>query len=77
MTIIHRTVRCASLTPDQRSTVQSAGDTWLSQRLEGRTRLSGVPRVQWLATLGFTKQGRESRIIHCPVVHRTIRCAHG
>jgi hypothetical protein len=29
------------------------------------------------AMVGFTKQGRESRIVHCPVVHQTVQCTHG
>jgi hypothetical protein len=42
-TIIHRTVRCASRAPSQRSTAQSAGDTRVSQLSEGCTKLTGVP----------------------------------
>jgi hypothetical protein len=43
----------------------------------GGTELSGVPRGQWLATVGFAKKGRKSSIVHCLMVHGTIWCAHG
>jgi hypothetical protein len=76
-TIIHRTVRCASRAPSQGSIVRSAGDTWLSQRSGGGTRLSGVPRGPWLATVDFVRKGRKARTVHYPVVHQTVRCAHG
>jgi hypothetical protein len=29
------------------------------------------------AMVGFTIKGRESCIVHCPVVHWIVRCAHG
>jgi hypothetical protein len=29
-----------------------------------------------VATIGFARKGRKSRVVHCPVVHRTVRCAH-
>jgi hypothetical protein len=38
----------------------------------GSTGLSGVPWDQRLAMVGFIKQGRESRTVHCPVVHQTV-----
>jgi hypothetical protein len=88
--IIHRTVRCAPDCPvcivlssvlaarsaNGRSCDQRAPRV-PSQRSLGRTRLSGVPWDQRLAMVSFTKQGRESRTVQCPVVHRTVRCAHG
>jgi hypothetical protein len=40
------------------------------------TKLSDVPRESMVAMVGFTIKGRESHTVHCPVVHRTIRCAH-
>lgn len=39
--------------------------------------LSGVPRGQWLAAVGFAKERSKSGTIHCPVVHQTVRCVHG
>jgi hypothetical protein len=29
------------------------------------------------ATVAITRKGRKSRIVHCPVVHRTVWCTHG
>jgi hypothetical protein len=61
----------------QRSATRSAVDTWTSPTV------SRPHRIVWCATglvaamLGFTKQRRESHTVHCPVVHRTIRCSHG
>jgi hypothetical protein len=74
---VHRTVRCASHTPSQRSIARSAGATWLSQQSTGDTGLLGVPRGLWLATVGFAKEGSKSSTIQCPVVRLTVWCAHG
>jgi hypothetical protein len=68
---VHRTVWCASRAPSQWSTARSAGDTWLSQQSRGGTGLSGVPHGPWPATVGFTRKGRKSRTVHCPVRPRT------
>jgi hypothetical protein len=48
----------------------------LSQQSLGSTELSGAPSDQRLVTVGFAIQGRKSCTIHCPGVHRTVRCAH-
>jgi hypothetical protein len=48
----------------------------LRQWSPGRTDRS-VCEGGMAATVGFTKKGRQSRTVHCPVVHRTVRCAHG
>jgi hypothetical protein len=42
---IHRTIRCAPDCPVSQRSAQSARDTWLSQRLEDGTGLSGVHRT--------------------------------
>jgi hypothetical protein len=70
--------------PRQRAATRSAGDTWTSPMVEWShrtvmcaTRLSGVPRGSMAATVGFTRKGRKSCTIHCLVMHRTVRCAHG
>jgi hypothetical protein len=36
-----------------------------------------VPQRLVATTVGFARKGRESRIVHYLVVHRTARCAHG
>jgi hypothetical protein len=74
--IIHWTIQCASRAPSQRSIERSTGDTWLSQRSGGVTGLSGVPGGPWLTMAGFAKKGRKLHTVHCPVVHRTVRCVH-
>jgi hypothetical protein len=28
------------------------------------------------AMVGFARKGRKMCTVHCPVVHRTLRCAH-
>jgi hypothetical protein len=89
-TIIHWTVRCApdcplsQPRPSQRWAARSAGDTWTSPMVRRQhrtircaTRLSGVPRGAMAATVGFAEKGRKSRTVHCPVVHRTVRCTRG
>jgi hypothetical protein len=129
-TIIHRTVRCASHAPSQRSVARSAGDTWTSPTVtrahrtvrcatgsvaatvgfaekEGNQALFTVRRAShapsqrsratsgdaWTsptvtrahqtvrcatglvaAMISFARKGRKSGTIHCPVVHRTVRC---
>jgi hypothetical protein len=70
-TVVHRTVRCASHAPSQRSVARSAGDTWTSPMVTRahRTVLCAMGPVA--ATVDFTRKGRKSDTIHCPVV----RCA--
>jgi hypothetical protein len=51
--------------------------TRLHRTIRCATGLFGVPWDKRLATVGFTKQGIKSRTVHCPVVYRTVRCAHG
>jgi hypothetical protein len=80
--IIHRTVQCAPDCPvSQRSAARSARDTWLSQRLDEGTGLSGVHRTcpvrQWLSgcqrsTAPFMER---NRALDMSGVHRTVRCA--
>jgi hypothetical protein len=72
--IIYRTVQWDSCVPGQRSVARSAAATsaepivtrvhrtvWCS------TRLFGVPWVQWMATVGFAKEGKKLCTVHCPV----------
>jgi hypothetical protein len=40
------------------------------------TGLFGVPWDKRLATIGFTRQGRKSCTVHCPVMHQIVQCAH-
>jgi hypothetical protein len=68
---VHRTVRCASRAPDQRSTARSAGDTWLIQQSRGRTGLFDVPRRPVAAAVGFARKGRKPRTVHCLVRPQT------
>jgi hypothetical protein len=88
--IIHRTIRCTSDSPLCQPRAHALVGRTISgatcaqptitkphQIVRCATRLSGVPWDQRLATVGFAKQGRESRTIHYLVVHRTVRCAHG
>jgi hypothetical protein len=80
--IIHRTIWCASdcpvsqPCPRQQTVARSAGDTW-SSPMVGRSHwtVRCATRVV-AATVGFARKGRKSCTIHCPVVHRTVRCAH-
>jgi hypothetical protein len=78
---IHWTVRCAPDCPvSQRSAARSAQDTWLSQRSEGGTGLSGVHRTVRCANCSRICNGRlrhlRKEIGHRTVsgVHRTVRC---
>jgi hypothetical protein len=82
VTINHRTVRCASRAPDQRSSAQSALATStkptvfkLHRTIRCATGLSSVPSGQRVATVGsngrLTWQAPDSE--QC--LHRTIRCA--
>jgi hypothetical protein len=77
---VHRTVRSTSHAPRQRSIARSAGDTWLTQRSRGDIGLSGVPPeclVCHVAGNGrLCQKRRKSRTVHCPVMHRTVRCVH-
>jgi hypothetical protein len=82
-TIIHWTVRCASdclvWQPRllQRLARPSASDTWTSPTV------TRSHRTIWCATEAgdcngrLRKKGSKSRTVHCLVVHRTVRCAHG
>ena len=79
---IHRTVRCAPDCPvSQRSAARSPRDTWLSQRSEESTGLSGVHRTVRCARSAVVGNGRlrllRKEIGHRTVsgVHRTVRCA--
>ena len=74
---IHRTVRWANGARGQRSSARSTGDTWLSQRSDGHTRLSGAPtRPKTQQSALPEKEGDHApdRNFSCPVVHRTVRC---
>jgi hypothetical protein len=90
---IHRTIRCApdcpmrQKRPRQRSIARSARNQRAtrgqSQRSPDRTglsgvhwTLSGVPREPQLQRSALPNK---ERIAHCscPVVHQTVRCAHG
>jgi hypothetical protein len=90
---IHQSVWCASdypvsqQRPRQRSTARSTHNQQAtcgqSQRSLGRTRLSGVRRTLSSVPRGHNYDDRlrqtRKEIVHCscPMVHRTIRCAHG
>jgi hypothetical protein len=63
--------------PRQRSTVQSAGDAWPVPTVTRPHRTVWCTKGVVAATIGFARKGRRSCTIHCLVVHRTIRCAHG
>jgi hypothetical protein len=82
--IIHRVVRCAPDYPVCQSRAQPTVDRMISgwhvaqptvrkshRTIRCATGLSSVPRGQWLATVGFARKGRESRIVHYPVRPRT------
>jgi hypothetical protein len=76
--INHRTVRCASRVPGQRSTAQSALATSAKPTVIKShwtvwctTGLSGVPSGRRVATVGFARKGRKSIIAHCPVHTQT------
>jgi hypothetical protein len=69
--IIHQTVRCASCAPGQRLATHQRAPRVPNQRSPGYTGLSGVSWDQRLAMVGFAKQGRESRIVHCLVRPQT------
>jgi hypothetical protein len=76
-TKIHRTVWCASRAPSQRLAARSAGDMWTSPTVTRPHYTVWCATRPMAATVGFTKQGRESRTIQCPMVHRIVQCAHG
>jgi hypothetical protein len=67
-TVVHRTVRCASHAPSQRSVARSAGDTWTSPTVTRAHRTVRCATGPVAATVGFTRKGRKSGTIHCPVV---------
>jgi hypothetical protein len=81
--IIHRTIRCASCALRQRSAARSVGATCAQPTVTRPHRRIGVPPNCPVChgTRGWQRSAcqtrRESRTIHCPVVHLTIRCAHG
>jgi hypothetical protein len=68
----------------QRSPARSTGNTWPSQRSDGRTGLSGVhrtvsgaptdPKIQRSASLEKERDRTLDCYSSCPVVHRTVRC---
>jgi hypothetical protein len=65
------------LRPRQRSDARSAGDTWASPTV-GRSHQNVRCATRVMATtVGFARKGRKSCTVHCPVVHRTVSCAHG
>jgi hypothetical protein len=68
-TIIHRTVRCATWT--------SPMVTRSHRTVRCATKRSGVPRGPVAAIANFARKGRKSHTVYCPVVHWTVRCAHG
>jgi hypothetical protein len=81
---VHRTSRCASRPPGQRSSARSASATCARPTVIRRhwtvrcaTGLFSVSWDQRLATVSFAKEGRRSCTVHCLVVHRTIWCANG
>jgi hypothetical protein len=61
----------------QRSTAQSAGNVWPALIVTRPHQTVRCAKGVVAATVGFTKKGRESRTVPCPVVHRTVWCAHG
>jgi hypothetical protein len=61
----------------QRSTAQSDGDAWTSPTVTSPHRTIRCAKGTVAATIGFARKGRESHTVPCPVVHRTIQCAHG
>jgi hypothetical protein len=73
--VVHRTVRCGSHAPSQRSIARSAGDTWTSPTVTRAHRTVRCSTGPVAATAGFARKGRKSGTIHCLVVHRTVRCA--
>jgi hypothetical protein len=81
MAIIHQTVRCALdcpvSQPRQRSVARSAGDTWTSPTVTRSHRTVRCATGPMDTTVGFSRKGRKSCTVHCPVVHRTVRCIHG
>jgi hypothetical protein len=66
--VVHRTVRCASHAPSQRSVARLAGDTWTSPTVTRAHRTVRCATGPVAATVGFTRKGRKSGTIHCPVV---------
>jgi hypothetical protein len=81
--IIHRTVWCAldcpvgQSRPSQRSVARSVCDTWTSPTVGRSLQTVRCATGAVAATVGFAKKERKSHIVHCPVVHQTVRCAHG
>jgi hypothetical protein len=74
---VHQTVRWANGARDQRSSTRSTGDTWLSQRSDGHTGLSGAPRgprAQRSASPEKEGDRAPNRHCSCSVMHRTVRC---
>jgi hypothetical protein len=67
------TVRRASHAPSQRSCATS-GDTWTSPMVTRAHQTVRCATGPVAATIGFARKGRKSGTIHCPVVHRTVRC---
>jgi hypothetical protein len=63
--------------PCQQSAARSAGDTWTSPTVGRSHRTVQCATRAVAATVGFTRKGRKLHTIHCPVVHRTVWCAHG
>jgi hypothetical protein len=67
----HQTIRCANRAPSQRSVAQSTDYTWTSPTVTRPHRTVRCAKGLVAATVGFTKQGRESRTVHCLVHPRT------
>jgi hypothetical protein len=84
-TKIHRTVQWANGARGQRSSVRSTGDTWLSQRSDVHTGLSGVhwtvfdvptgPKIYRSASQEKEGDRAPDSYCSCSVVHRTVRCS--
>jgi hypothetical protein len=62
--------------PLQRSATRSLGDTWTSPMVTRLHRTLRCATGAMDAMVGFARNGRKLRIVQCPVVHRTVRCAH-
>jgi hypothetical protein len=76
MAIIHRTVRCASRSRSQRSGAISGRHMCLANGYQVALDYPVCHGIRE-AKVSFAKQGRESHTVHCPMVHRTVRCDHG
>jgi hypothetical protein len=63
--------------PRQRSAEQSAGDAWTSPTVTRQHQIVRCATSVVATMVGFTRKGRKSRNVPCPVGHRTVRCAHG